>query len=131
MSEKRLLGWEPTEVHEHEYDAGGKLVRTIVTRETEWDDLERAKFEGLSIYESRLCECGLHESVAQSDPDMEIELPICPVCAGLQKQLRILGDKDDRALKALGENPPSSAALPSDGRRIYLRPKVSSDDSDA
>lgn len=38
VSPRRLSGWEPIEVHECEYDDEGRLVRTIVQREPEFDE---------------------------------------------------------------------------------------------
>ncbi len=123
MSEKRLLGWEPTETHAHEYDDAGRIVRTTVTREVEWDDVERAKMQGLALYESQICECGLHESIAKTDPDMDIELPVCPTCAGFAQQMRVLNARDDEELKALGQTPAPETPRPTDGRRIMVRMK--------
>lgn len=121
MSEKRLLGWEPSEIHTHEYDAAGRIVRTIVTREVEWDDVERAKMQGLALYESQICACGMHESVAKTDPDLDIELPVCPVCAGLAQQMRVLASQDERQVKALGEKPAPETERPTDGRSVRLK----------
>lgn len=77
--------------------------------------------QGLAMYESELCECGLHQSVADADPDMEISLPVCPVCAGLAQQMRVLNAEDDRALSAQGDKPRPGAKRASDGRRVQLR----------
>lgn len=127
ISEKRLLGWEPVEVQEHEYDDAGRLVRTVVTREAEWDDFERAKMQALADYNAGICECGLHRSVADEDPDLEVTIRRCPVCAGMDKNIRILHARDDAALKGLGENPAASADRPSDGRRLGLKFKPPED----
>lgn len=123
MSEKRLLGWEPAETHEHVYDDAGRMVRTVVTRESEWDDTERAKMEGLALYESQICACGLHESIAKTDPDMEIGLPVCPVCAGLAQQMRVLAAGDELAIKGLGDKPKPESKRPADGRGLRLKLK--------
>lgn len=37
MAPRRLDGWEPRTISEHEYD-GDRLVRTVEYRESEWDD---------------------------------------------------------------------------------------------
>jgi len=56
----------PAEVQEHEHDADGRLIRTAVTREAEWDDDERALMLALVLYEDQLCPSGhwLPESAA-------------------------------------------------------------------
>lgn len=125
MSEKRFLGWEPREVHEHEYDDAGRLVRTVVTREVEWDDWERQKMLDLADHEAHLCECGFPESIADQDPDLEITHRVCPVCAGLAQAGRIQAEADKREVSALGAAPPPAARLPSDGRKVGLRSKPS------
>lgn len=127
MSEKRLLGWEPTEVHDHEYDDAGRLVRTVVTRESEWDDSERDKMQGLAEYESEICACGFHRSVADQDPDMEITRRRCPLCAGLAQSMRQIAAADEKAVAALGKDPAPEAERPDDGRIFGLRPKVPAD----
>jgi hypothetical protein len=124
------LGEEPTETQVHEYDDAGRLVRTVVTREPEWTDLERDKMLALAEYESRICGCGLHESIADQDPDLELEFRVCPICAGLEQAGRQLHADDEKAIEALGKNPPPSAELPADGRHMNLRPKRPTD-SDA
>lgn len=96
------------------------MVRTVVTREVEWDDEERAKMFGLEMYESQVCACGLHESLAQTDPDIEILLPVCPVCAGFERQMRVLRASD---AKKVGDNPAPETPLPGDGRTTQLRLK--------
>lgn len=97
------------------------MIRTTVTRETEWDDVERAKMQGLALYESQICKCGLHQSIADTDPDLEIVLPVCPVCAGLELQTRVLHAEDDRITAAHGDKPKPGIPRPSDGRRIELK----------
>jgi len=129
MSEKRLLGWEPTETHTHHYDDEGRLVRTIVTREPEWDDVERAKMLDLADYEATLCGCGLPESVADEDPDLEMVERKCPVCAGLAVNYRIIHAADKEAARSLGREPAPDAPRPEDGRRFKVRPKPPPDAS--
>lgn len=59
MSPKRFAGWEPATVTEYEYDDDGRLVRSVTTREIEWDDDERAWAIALIEYESDKCPgCG-------------------------------------------------------------------------
>jgi hypothetical protein len=58
MSLRRFDGWEPAEVHEHQYE-DGRLIRTVVTRESEWDEDERAWMLGLALREAAECHrCG-------------------------------------------------------------------------
>jgi hypothetical protein len=59
ISPRRFDGWEPAEVAEHEYDAAGRLVRSVTRREPEWDDDQRALLLGLAAYEEQVCAgCG-------------------------------------------------------------------------
>lgn len=97
------------------------MVRTVVTRDAEWDDLERDKMHALTEYEAEICACGLHRSVADQDPNMATTIRVCPICAGQDQALRVLHAKDDAIVKALGEKPAPSAPLPTDGRTLGLR----------
>ena len=56
-------------MHEHEYDDGGRLVRTVVTREQEWDDEQQELMIALAVYRSQLCPSGhfLPESSAKAN----------------------------------------------------------------
>ena len=80
--------------------------------------------QGLAQYESEICECGLHVSVADEDPDLEMTLRRCPVCADLAKNWRQINARDAEEIEALGKTPAPDALLPTDGRFIGLRPKV-------
>ena len=42
---------------EHEYDAGGRLVRSVTTREAEWTEQDLAEVLALAEYRDSLCEC--------------------------------------------------------------------------
>lgn len=56
---------------EYEHDDDGRLVRSITTREPEWDEQERAWMLALADYESRICPlCGRPLSVC-TDPANE------------------------------------------------------------
>jgi hypothetical protein len=123
VSEKRLLGWEPVETHEHTYDNDGRLVRTVVTREAEWDDVQRGNLLALADYEDSICGCGFPESIADEDPDLELTHRVCPVCAGLAKAGRIQDAADAQAVEALGKHPAPDVTRPEDGRRIGLKSK--------
>lgn len=118
LSEKRILGWEPTETHVHEYDDAGRLVRTTVTREPEWDDQQRANMLALAEYEADLCACGLPKDVADTDPDLRAKYRTCPVCAGLAKEARRQHKADESAVRHLGSEPDPYAHRPADGRHF-------------
>lgn len=92
-----------------------------MTREPEWDDVERDKMLALDEYEASKCECGLPEEIADQDPDLEMPVRVCPVCAGLARIARIQNARDDEALKTLGKNPAPEAKRSTDGRHIGLR----------
>lgn len=120
-----MLGWEPTEFHRFIFGGNGLHIGTVVQREVEWDDVEREKMEGLVQYESEICSCGLHKSVADEDPDLEMTERRCPVCAGLAQTMRQIGAQDEKATEALGKSPAPELRRPEDGRFFGLRPKVS------
>lgn len=73
-------------------------------------------------YEAGICECGFHESVADLDPDLELDPRICPVCKGIAQMSRVMDAQDDEVDKALGENPSPDAPRASDGRHLRLIP---------
>lgn len=123
VSEKRILGWEPTERHEH-FDADGNPTGvTIVTREPEWDDHQRRRMQALIAYQAGVHdECGVHQSLAES-PDFywTWEARRCPVCATTAAHLRAQAEDDEAAMAALGEDPSALAERPDDGRYNVLR----------
>lgn len=85
ISVKRLDGWEPVTVSEHEYDDAGRLLRTVTRREPEWDDEQRAWMDAWLLYKSGVHEaCGhyLPDSTATEAEDGYVaELPIrCHAC---------------------------------------------------
>lgn len=88
ISLKRLNGWEPAEVTDHEYDEAGRLVRSTTRREVEWDADERAWALALIEYEASKCPgCGGQWSETTS-PDAEygwhVPPPIrCHKCTAL------------------------------------------------
>ena len=94
------------------------MVRTIVTREPEWDDQQRTNMLALAEYEADLCACGLPKHVADADPSLEVKYRVCPVCAGLAKTARIQQSIDETATRALGEKPAPEADRPTDGRHF-------------
>lgn len=95
-----------------------------MTRETEWSDYERDKMLALALYESEICDCGLHKSIADTDPDLETVVRICPVCSNLARNGRIIADRDATQLKKRhGEKIPAEAPRPDDGRYLTLGAK--------
>lgn len=123
VAEKRVLGWEPTEVHEYQYDDAGRVASVVVTREAEWDDESRDDMLALAHYESGVCECGFHSSLT-SDPTnfFTIEEKRCLVCKGAAMHDRIRQAADDEELARMGDSPPPERVRPEDGRRTFLRP---------
>lgn len=79
----------------------------------------------LAEYRAGICACGLHESYADTDPDLGIKVRICPVCKGKAISDRKMRARDDEAIKALGENPAPDAPRPSDGRHVGLEIRTS------
>lgn len=97
----------------------------MVTREVEWDDRQRDRLLALGVYESGVCACGFHRSIA-SDTDnlFTFDTETCPVCRGSARMERMQQSTDADEEKRLGENPPPAAPRSSDGRRthVVLRP---------
>lgn len=85
----------------------------------------------LAAYEAHLCACGLPESVADMDPDLDMVERICPVCAGLAVNHRIIHAADKEVARSLGQNPDPKAPRPEDGRRFKVVPKPPSETPDA
>ena len=94
------------------------MVRTIVTRDVEWDDQQRANMLALAEYEADLCACGLPKHVADTDPHLELKYRVCPVCAGLAKAARMQQKLDEEEVRTLGKEPAPEADRPTDGRHF-------------
>lgn len=59
-----MEGREPAETTEYEYDAAGRLVRAVTTRESEWTELDAAEMLAIAEYRDTLCHCcGLPKSM--------------------------------------------------------------------
>lgn len=59
VSLRRFDGWEPAEATEHERDYVGRVVRTVTTREPEFDDEDRGWFLALALCRRLTCSgCG-------------------------------------------------------------------------
>jgi hypothetical protein len=67
-----LTGWQPEIVHRHEYDDAGRMVRTVVEVEPEFDAEQFTIMTALAAYEESLNELGIPRDEAMSvdaDPD--------------------------------------------------------------
>ena len=73
IAPRRLWGWEPARVETHEHDDAGRVVRTVVTTEAEWDTDSYELVAALADVEADECPgCGqaLSETTAwEYDPD--------------------------------------------------------------
>lgn len=95
---------------------------TVVTRDAEWDDDQRQRMLAYLEYEDGVCGCGFHESLTQDKSNVfTFEHSTCPVCRGKDRYARMMAAQDDEARRALGEKPPPSAPLPSDGRTTFVK----------
>ena len=106
ISVRRFDGWEPAEVHEHEHDQAGRIVRTVVRREPEWDEEQRGWVLAWLLYRANVHKpCG-HYLPDATDPDAEgaymSEPPIrCHVCterAAAYKRVQEAGNRHPEAL---------------------------------
>lgn len=71
ISPRCFLGYELKTVTRYEYDASGRVVRSVTTREPEWDDEDRELALGLLAYEADLCP-GCKQPMAETtDPANE------------------------------------------------------------
>lgn len=109
------------------FDDNGRHVGTVVTREPEWDDAERAKMLALFEYESSIHngpgECGLPDEIARSNPHMEPVVETCPMCADRARNDRVWAKRDQDFEKRLGDDPAPEERRPSDGRHEWFRLK--------
>lgn len=65
----------PFEIHTPEYDEAGRWLRTLITRESEWDDHERALMLALTAREAAECQrCG-GDLTDTADPDNDAYNP--------------------------------------------------------
>lgn len=118
-----VLGRVPAERHEH-YDADDRLTGyTLVIREPEFTDDDRARMLALEVYERGICECGFHEDLTEPEQNFyQIETRTCPVCAGTARAKRVQNEADEKIRKRMGENAPPATPDPADGRRTFVRP---------
>jgi hypothetical protein len=103
---KRFNGWEPQEEHAHEHDDNGRLVRTVVHREPEWDDEERGWILGWLLYDSNVHEACGHYLPDSTDPAAEgtyaanppIRCHVCTERAAAYKRVEQAGNPHPEAL---------------------------------
>jgi len=59
ISLRRFDGWEPVEETVYEYDEQGRLVRSVTTRDSEWDDEQQGWMLALAVWRANRCpNCG-------------------------------------------------------------------------
>lgn len=98
MSVKRLLGWEPQQVTEHEYDDAGRLVRSVTSVEVEWDDEQRAWMLALAEADAQSCDgCGgwlPHTTSIEMSDGFVADHPLrCHRCEALSVRRKSVSDK--------------------------------------
>lgn len=88
-------------MHEHEVDESGRVVRTIVTREPEWDADQRAWMLGLAMREAEECNrCGgdLTETLDYEKWNWVPQPPaVCLRCLALNKDQEKYAKHPERA----------------------------------
>jgi hypothetical protein len=92
----------------------------VVTREPEFDQLERSKLLALLEYDGGVCACGVHKSLSHDKRNVfTLEAEWCPLCQSLAAQNRELAQLDSAAEERAGKD--KAKRLPSDGRSTFLR----------
>jgi len=61
--------------------------------------------------------CGLHDSIAKTDPDITIVDDVCPLCQAVEVELRRRADEEHAA----EEDADASTPRASDGRSTYVQ----------
>lgn len=96
-----LDGREPVEVTEYEYDAAGRLIRAVTTRESEWLPEDRAEALALAAYRASLCPSGCGQPVGESTshyedgPEYHAKATTCRACAALAEAQRAEAEHAD------------------------------------
>ena len=73
---------------------------------------------GFVEYEAGVCTgCGLHSSVAETDPYFTLDDRASPVCAQIEPELRSRASREHDAEKEAA----AATKRPSDGRSTYVR----------
>ena len=122
VSPSVLHGRVVTELHQHFDTTGNPTGTTLVKREPEWSDDDRAQLLALAVYEGAICACGFHESLTSDKSNyFQPEFRSCPVCAAADQWSRVQAKADAEAAKARGENAPPLTPHPEDGRRLFVK----------
>lgn len=113
-------------MHEH-FDVEGNLTgRTVVTRESMWDDESRGRALRLMEYEAGLCPCGcgLRADVVNSPNPMRVEKFTCYASRALAAKKRADQDEHEKDPKVPARD---SAGNPvarwDDGLNYYVVPQ--------
>lgn len=86
--------------------------------EPEWDDLTRMRHLALAEHAAGIHDgCGLHDSIAQTDPHFKLEDSYCPVEAALDVAMRTRAAEENEDEKDLKPGAKRSA----DGRTTRIR----------
>lgn len=98
------------------------MARSVTRQlEPEYDEVTRARVEGLAQHDAEAHTCGLHPSVVNNLGALTFEDDYCPVCAKRDAYQRFLSEQDEAWEKA-HPNADPKAPRPSDGRSTRLRP---------
>lgn len=102
ISPRRFDGWEPREHTTITYDAEGRVVEMVTTRESEWDDEDRGLLYALEDYEADLCPgCGhpLSQSLHREgvpDPVYQAAYAVCLGCVAKERAQKAADDHDQK-----------------------------------
>lgn len=75
------------------------LVRSVTTRNPDWNDQDREELFGLMAYEASLCPCGcghLYEDTTsnwETGPDFQVTRKTCRARAAIVVEQRLANDK--------------------------------------
>lgn len=108
---------------------------TVVVREPEWDDLTRNQHLAKRAYDREVDPgCGLHKSILENPADHQFvfETPTCAICREIERQQRMIADRDNKWLEQFkGKTPPADEYRPADGVHLKMRPATAKEIEDA
>jgi len=61
--------------------------------------------------------CGLHDSIAKTDPYITLEDDVCPACRAIEVQMRVRAEDEREADEEAGASEPHAG----DGRTTFVR----------